>query len=69
MTTTRCPECYQTTRLEREPDRSGRRVCFGCFVPLRSALPAGATDDFTVAPPNAKNVTPRRTRLLAGSVL
>jgi hypothetical protein len=36
------------------------RVCHAeCFVPPLSSLPRGATSDFLVAPPNAKNVTPR----------
>lgn len=53
-----CPSCYHMEVLEPEPDRSGRRVCFGCFIPVR--MPTGATEDFLVAPPNAKNVTPGR---------
>ena len=35
-------------------------VCFGCYVPdITSPKYRGTTDYFMVAPPNAKNVTPK----------
>ncbi len=54
-----CPECFSRTD-ELSVDSRGKAVCFGCFVP---AVPR--VDHMTVfeaifvAPPNAKDVTPR----------
>lgn len=69
METNRCVECFRTSaQVTRDDgpsfaciseDALGRSVCGACAVPdITLDRYQGSTDDFIVAPPNAKNVTP-----------
>lgn len=57
----RCAECHERAPLE--VDATGRAVCEACHVPdiHDPAWPGygAGTEDVIVAPPNARNVTPR----------
>lgn len=51
----RCANCGSTDRVER--DATDALACWGCYVPdITQDRYQGATEDFTVAPPNAKRV-------------
>jgi hypothetical protein len=53
-----CAGCFSPIREgERADVQDGQPIHWACFVP--TTIPTGSREDFMVAPPNARNVTPK----------
>jgi hypothetical protein len=63
----RCESCYRPSH-DLQRDATGAMACRQCFVPDITGPKYRdlATEDVMVAPPNAKNVTPRVSTITSG---